>query len=336
MGQRSKSKSNPNTFYSLQSTALHSSFIIQIIHHHLHLLSHDVPPLSYLSDGVAVTKHAERNMQQQKLWSLLLLLRALLHSATMVNEAQLLQRASGFIMNRNLGSDMIKCYLADEPTGYQRNGKDQKSFVDFIVKYRFPFTVEFLQASIIKGKHSVEIKYKPGLLIARETLHFQPSDDKIFGVQTIYTDGVFDESAFVPRNVPTDKSKTDDADAHKSASILRLATNFLEADVVQDIERQRALLSSDATAFGARGLENIIAAQMDGIKAGTTYSLPFPIQVNIHANCVSLDFYSHNNGLTERGTEIFYFDLNDEKVVRIDTLRHTLSQPAWVKQHFTT
>lgn len=275
-------------------------------------------------------------MQQQRLWSLLLLLRALMYSATMVNEAHLLQRASRFILNRNLGSDMIKSYLVDEPTGYERKGKDQNSMVDFIFKYRFPFTVEFAQASIINGKHSVEIKYKPGLLIARETLHFEPSDSKIFGVQTIYTDGVFDESAFVPRNVGTDRTKTDDAEAYKSATILRLATDFLKADVVQDIEAQRALLSSDATAFGAKGLENIIAAQMDGIKAGTTYSLPFPIQVNIHANCVSLDFYSHNNGLTERGTEIFYFNLNDENVVRIDTLRHTLSQPAWVKQHFTT
>lgn len=231
---------------------------------------------------------------------------------------------------------MIKSFLVDEPTGYERKGKDQNSMFDFIFKYRFPFMVEFVQASIVNGKHSVEIKYKPGLLIERETLHFEPSDNKIFGVQTIYTNGVFDESAFVPRNILTDRTKTDDADACKSAIILRLATDFLKADMAQDIETQRALLSSRATAFGARGLENIVAAQMDGIKAGTTYSLPFPIQVNIHANCVSLDFYSHNKGLTERGTEIFYFDLSNEKIVRIDTLRHTLSQPAWVKQHFTT
>ena len=110
----------------------------------------------------------------------------------------------------------------------------------------------------------------------------------------------------------------------------------MKADVVQDIDSQRDLLSTDAIAFGVRGRENIIAVQMDGIKSGTTYSLPFPIQVNIHANCASLDFYSHNKGVTERGTDIMYLDLLSEKVVRIDTLRHTLSQPAWVKQHFTT
>ena len=253
-----------------------------------------------------------------------------------INEAHLLQKASKFILNRHLGSRTINSFFVDEPTGYERKGGGKNSLIDFCVKYQFPFAVEFVQASIIGGKHSVDIKYQPGLLITRETLHFEPFDGRIFGIQTVYANGAFNENAFKPRIVGSGGSKIDITDAFKSASILSLATDFLKADVVQDIDSQCALLSSDAAAFGVRGRENIIAIQMDGIYSGTTYSLPFPIQVNIHANCVSFDFYSHNKGLTQRGTELVYVDLYNEKVVRIDTLRHTLSQPAWVKQHFTT
>ena len=278
----------------------------------------------------------QRNVRNLKFKCLLLLLREIFAFAMIINEVHLLQKASKFILNRHLGSCTINSFFVDEPTGYERKGGDKNSLIDFCVKYQFPFAVEFVQASIIDGKHSVEIKYQPGLLIARETLHFEPTDSRIFGIQTVYANGAFNENAFKPRIVGSGGSKIDNTDAFKSASILSLATDFLKADVVQDVESQCALLSSDAAAFGVRGRENIIAVQMDGIKSGTTYSLPFPIQVNIHANCVSFDFYSHNKGLTDRGTELVYVDLNNEKVVRIDTLRHTLSQPAWVKQHFTT
>jgi len=126
------------------------------------------------------------------------------------------------------------------------------------------------------------------------------------------------------------------------------------------------------------GKEGIIEAQREGIEGGTTYTVPFPLQVNVEASCVSLDFYAHNrydifcssalqhmhyedtlylqsfnlpsdipflsptdskNGdgtkPRQRGTDIMYCDVREDKIVRIDTLRHTLEQPPWVKHHFS-
>lgn len=37
-----------------------------------------------------------------------------------------------------------------------------------------------------------------------------------------------------------------------------------------------------------------------------------------------------------RGTDIMYVDIYTDKIVRIDTVRHTLTQPDWVKRHFST
>ena len=89
------------------------------------------------------------------------------------------------------------------------------------------------------------------------------------------------------------------------------------------------------------GREGILEAQREGIEGGTTYTVPFPLNVNLDANCVSLDFYAHNSKNSDaskqrqRGTDIMYCDVREDKIVRIDTLRHTLEQPPWVKQHFS-
>jgi hypothetical protein len=159
---------------------------------------------------------------------------------------------------------------------------------------------------------------------------------KIKSIETIYSKGTFNIDHFTPRiHICGGGDSQNSINALKSARLLRLATDFLQADVSQDLETQYDMLSDDAIAFGVKGRDNIITAQKEGIDAGTTYTLPFPIQVNIDNQCVSLDFLSHKNGVSERGTDIMYFNLLHSKVVRIDTLRHTLNQPQWVKTHFT-
>jgi hypothetical protein len=253
------------------------------------------------------------------------------------NEAHLLEKTSKFILHRYLGYDTISNLFVEEPTGYEGSRNNKFSTAKFIAHYQFPFPVESIYASTVNQKCFAEIKYQPGLLISRETLHFESSNMKIKEIETVYSNGVFEEEKFLPRIHVCGGTENDNSiNAFESARILSLVTGFLEADVMQDLDRQRDLLSEDSVAFGAKGREEIIREQKGGIESGTTYSLPFPLQVNIEAKCVSFDFLSHQKGVTSRGTEILYCDLLKSKIIRIDTLRHTLSQPAWVIKHFSS
>ena len=251
----------------------------------------------------------------------------------MVNEANLLAKTSTFILQRHLKNKDISALFADN-----------LMFDDpeIVKSSQLAYPVESIQASTKYGKYCAEIKYQPGLMLSRETLHFDSRNLKINSIQTIYSDGMyFDDSGKDDWNAKNDYENEDDYEndidrknSLESARILDLACRFLEADVDQDLETQFSLLSDDAVAFGVQGKNEIISIQKEGIEGGTTYSLPFPIQIDTNTNCVSLDFLSHKNRIIERGTDIMYFDLTLEKVVRIDTLRHTLIQPPWVKKHF--
>ena len=253
----------------------------------------------------------------------------------MISEANLLQATSTFLLQRHLGYESISDLLVTEAVGYECCGTNKLTVRSFISQYQFPFPVESIQASIGREKCSVEIKYQPGLLLSREMLLFEPSSLKIKGIHTTYRDDQFEIGSFVPRiHFCGGADDENSFNALTSARLLHLASNFLKADVSQDLDLQYNLLSDDAVAFGVKGKNEIIAAQKEGIEAGTTYSLPFPLQINIDAKCISLDFLSHKNGLTERGTDIMYLNLVEDKVIKIDTLRHTLSQPNWVKNHF--
>ena len=252
------------------------------------------------------------------------------------NEASVLEKTSKFILERYLGYDTISTLFIDQPLGYDCTATSSNTVGKFISDYEFPYPIESIQATTVNEECSAEIKYQPGLLLSRETLHFERSNLKIKSIQTIYSNGSFEIDRFVRRiHVCGGGDQQNSINALQSARLLKLASNFLQADVSQNLEKQHSLLLEDSVAFGVRGSDNIITAQKEGIDAGTTYSLPFPLQVNIDNKCVSLDFLSHKNGVTERGTDIMYFDLLKEKVVRIDTLRHTLNQPAWVRTHFT-
>ena len=252
-----------------------------------------------------------------------------------INEAILLDATSTFLLHRHLGYESISDLLDTEAVGYECCGINKLTVRSFISQYQFPFPVESIQASMVREKCTVEIKYQPGLLLSREMLLFEPSSLKIKAIHTTYRDDQFEIRSFLPRiHICGGADDENSLNALTSARLLNLASKFLKADVSQDLDMQYNLLSDDAVAFGVKGKNGIIAAQKEGIEAGTTYSLPFPLQINIDVNCISLDFLSHKNGLTERGTDIMYLDLVQDKVIRIDTLRHTLSQPNWVKNHY--
>lgn len=257
-------------------------------------------------------------------------------AAMRTTEAHLLERASKFVMYRHLGYESIAELFTQESVGYSKSTDIPSSPLPFITAHQFPFPVQSIQASATSGKYRVDIKYDSDLLFSRETLHFDPTLLKIISVDTVYSDGKFDEDNFLPRvHICGGADDENSVRALKAARILTLATDFLKADVTQDLQRQSELLADDAVAFGVKGRDEIIAAQKSGIEGGTTYSLPYPLQVNTQSMCVSLDFLAHKNGSQERGTDVMYVDLRNGKVVRIDTLRHTQQQPLWVKKHFS-
>lgn len=242
-----------------------------------------------------------------------------------------LSAGAEFLQQRYLGYESVKDFFAMGASAYGTDAPGQ-----FIVDHDFPFPVDAIRATHTPRSCYVEVTYAPDLLFASERLFFDPNSVKIVAVQTTYNTAV--AAALTPRLTtcagPEDPNMVA---ALRTTRLLHLCCRFLHADVTQDLDLQAALLADDVAAFGARGKGAVLDAQKDGIAAGTTYTVPFPLVVNAAASCVSLDFYAHSAGGAEpqRGTDIMYADLRDGKVVRIDTLRHALQQPDWVRKHFT-
>jgi hypothetical protein len=236
-----------------------------------------------------------------------------------------------FLQQRYLGYESVKGFFA--ASGASAYGTDTPG--QFIVDHDFPFPVDAIRATHTPKSCFVEVTYAPDLLFASERLFFDPSSVKIVAVQTTYNSYADTD---LTRRLTTCAGPEDPnmVAALRTTRLLHLCCRFLHADVTQDLDTQTALLADDVEAFGARGKGAVIDAQRDGIAAGTTYTVPFPLLVNAAAGCVSLDFFAHSaSGTTpERGTDIMYADLRAGNVVRIDTLRHARQQPEWVRRHF--
>jgi hypothetical protein len=241
-----------------------------------------------------------------------------------------LNRASKFLLHRYLGYKTISEYLTDDISAYERDGA--RNIVEFIGDFQFPFPVESIKADAINSLVKVDYCSARSTPVFSELLYFD--EGKIKWIQTTYIQGTVD--SMLPR--PTSCGGADSeasVRALKSCQVLNAAMGFLKADVTQDLKEQEKLLVEDAVAFGVKGRDEIIRVQKEGIDSGTTYSVPYPIIVDPDATCVTLDFNAHKDGVTQKGTDIMYVDLREEKIVRIDTLRHTLNQPEWVRQHFS-
>jgi hypothetical protein len=140
-------------------------------------------------------------------------------------------------------------------------------------------------------------------------------------------------------SMPYDNIIIDYNYANKSIQLLALAIQFLQADIHLDYDTQYSLLADDAYAFSAYGKDNVSLMQRENtLTTGNSYSVPYPIIVDTDNDCVVLDFNAYPADEPKRinkGTDIMYINLNHMKIQRIDTLRHTLSQPSWVIQHFS-
>jgi hypothetical protein len=248
----------------------------------------------------------------------------------------MLQLTSSFLLQRYLGYTTLSSLFAEDASAY---GVDEAPW-HYVEGHEWPYPVESIQATYSANKSCfTEVRYAPHLLLAHERLFFEPTSLRVRGIQTTYSS----DAGAVPRRLTSCAGPEDPnaVAALRSLRVLDLACRFLKADVCQDLATQGQLLADDAVAFGVRGKEAIVACQQEGIEGGTTYSVPFPVQVNPDAQCVTLDFYAHkgdNKGgeSKQRGTDIMYVDVREGKVLRIDTLRHALEQPAWVKAHFST
>jgi hypothetical protein len=83
-------------------------------------------------------------------------------------------------------------------------------------------------------------------------------------------------------------------EAVKSVKILKLTMEFLEADIHMNYDKQYELLSDDAYCFGAKGKDNVSLMQRENtLTSGNSYSVPFPIIIDINNNCVTLDFNAY-------------------------------------------
>lgn len=248
----------------------------------------------------------------------------------------MLELTSSFLQQRYLGYTTIRDFFADDASAYEVKTAPWQ----YIAAHEWPYPVESIQATYSATKSCyTEVRYHADLLLAHERLFFDPHSLKLQHIQTTYSCEGGQEGGTVPLRLTSCRGAEDPnaVAALRSIRVLNLACRFLKADVCQDLPTQAALLAEDAVAFGVRGRDAIVACQKEGIDGGTTYSVPFPLQVNPIAQCVTLDFYAHKGvDSTQRGTDIMYVDLSEGKLLRIDTLRHALVQPAWVKTHFGT
>ena len=175
-------------------------------------------------------------------------------------------------------------------------------------------------------KHCVTVTYHDGYQIISECYYYN-MEYEIYRIQSYYD------------SMPYDNIIIDYNYANKSIQLLALAIQFLQADIHLDYDTQYSLLADDAYAFSAYGKDNVSLMQRENtLTTGNSYSVPYPIIVDTDNDCVVLDFNAYPADEPKRinkGTDIMYINLNHMKIQRIDTLRHTLSQPSWVIQHFS-
>jgi hypothetical protein len=220
-------------------------------------------------------------------------------------------------------------------TAYGLKGRSEVG--SFLAARDFPVVVVSIRANA--SRSAVTVEYEDSYLLVREEILFGAAPEyKITSVQSTYTAG---DTFSLPRRGGRGVGGVGSSDPRALVflRLLRLAAAFLFTDVHRDLLGHASYLTDATPAFGAVGREAIMEIERQGTAAGTRYSLPFPLLVNAEAHCVVLDFLAHNmhkpDTPAQRGTDFLYLDIDAQKVLRVDTLRHTLEQPDWVLQHFT-
>lgn len=222
-------------------------------------------------------------------------------------------------------SDLITKYYDDNIEAYNITNKDDVNH--YIINNKSLFILPILTLQVNGRKHTVTITYPDGYNIMSECIYYNISR-KIYRIVSYYD------------SIPINNILIHDNDIIiKSIQLLSLSMEFLQADIHLDYDTQYRLLSDDAYCFGAQGKDNVSLLQRDNtLTTGNSYSVPYPIIVDTINNCITLDFNAYpadEPNVINKGTDIMYVDLDNMKIQRIDTLRHTLSQPSWVMKHFS-
>jgi len=218
-------------------------------------------------------------------------------------------------------SDLLT-YLADNIKAY--NCLNKESLYDYIINTKsFIIPISTIQAN--GRKHCVTITYIDGFQIMSECLYYN-NNNEIYFIQTYYDSN------------PLDNVIIDYKDALLSTQLLSIAMEFLQADIHLDYDTQYRLLADDAYCFSAKGKDNVSIMQRENtLTTGNSYSVPYPVICDTKNSCVILDFNAYPaeepTEQNNKGTDIMY--IVNQKIQRIDTLRHTLKQPQWVINHFT-
>lgn len=239
-------------------------------------------------------------------------------------ESKLLHLLSSFVEDKYERIVNISKYLSDDIQAY--NCSNKESVVDYILNNLIDiFPILTVQA--IGRKNCVKVVYVEGYKIISECFYYN-SNYHICYIETCYD------------SIPNHLMIIDINEGIKSSKILKLTMEFLEADINMNYDKQYQLLSDDAYCFSAKGKDNVSLMQRENtLTSGNSYSVPYPIIVDVDNNCVSLDFNAYpsdQKDVINKGTDIMYVDLEIMKIKRIDTLRHTLTQPDWVVKHFSS
>lgn len=259
-------------------------------------------------------------------------------------QATLISKTAKFLYHRYLGNTSeLDILLSENVNAYGVSGAS--SVLQALFEYDFPFPVASIRA--IASRSAVVVEYEEEHILSAETIYF---DGRL--IREVETSFVESSLAARPKRAVHCAGGAPEAAIRclRSVRILELGATFLAYDIKRDLAAQAEYLTDSTAAFGFVGKDAIIAAQMKGVEDGVQYLVPFPLLVNADADCISVDFHavrpkpsdgSKDVGdgaadcTQQRGTDIMYLDLDSNKILRIDTLRHTLSQPEWVRDHFS-
>lgn len=250
-------------------------------------------------------------------------------------QSSMLMKSGVFLYGRYIESCAINSAfvstLHDDIVAYELKGKSA------VVSYCNDYTFNSFRVSSIRsdyGRRCVHVEYDDNSSsIFSEKLFF---DEEGSSIVCIKTDSSEKLNLGRRLQICGGPESEESVQSLKAVRLLKLGTTFLYHDVNRELDKQQDYLTDESRAFGAIGKKEIGELQRQGVEGGTQYTVPFPLLVNNDESCISLDFNAHTATSTvQRGTDIMYLDLRHDKILRIDTLRHTLTQPNWVKRHFS-
>lgn len=169
--------------------------------------------------------------------------------------------------------------LAADVQAYGASG--QRDVLAVVKARASSFHTSVLSVTASTVDASVRASYHDG---SSETIRCTRGPDQQVLVQQVLTDS---ELPHHHHSVSTTAAAADDASAsslsgNTGVQLLWWAIRFLHADITRDYASQRRYLAHNASAFGAEGVEAIVAANGEDLpeEEKTVYTVPYPIMVD--------------------------------------------------------